>query len=133
MHNIPLHLIPPQGLILAYFSNGILFDTYTVSEGRIHCQGLIRFADDTMTECHLFNRDTEYRAIFSQAQGQWITATLDKSQEQLIHPDLLYTQTVLVKKEYATRNDLPTQLHIINRYQYSAHDTLQLTNYRISY
>ncbi len=133
MHEFQIDRIPPKGYLLAYFGRGLLFDAYEVSGGSVVCEGLSRFADDEMTEYHFFNRDMEYRAIFSPSRNRWITKTLDKWQEELMEPDLIYAQTVMVKKEYASREGLPAQLVIVNRYEYSAHDTLVLKNYRISY
>jgi hypothetical protein len=48
-----------------------------------------------------------------------------------MEPDLIYTQTVILRKEY-TSPELK-HLVIVNRYEYSANDTLVLKNYRISY
>ena len=131
MYKFPIDIIPPKGYLLAYFRHGFLFDAYEVRDGSLCCQGLSQYADDEMTECHLFSRDAEYRAIYNQSRGKWITAVLDKRQEELMEPDLIYTQTVVLRKEY-TSPEL-NHLVIVNRYEYSANDTLVLKNYRISY
>jgi hypothetical protein len=37
-----------------------------------------------------------------------------------------------VKREYASREDLPEKLLVMNRYGYTENDTLALRDYRIS-
>ena len=133
MLNFPIDRIPPKGYLLAYFSTGILFDAYQVRDNAICCEALNRFANDEMTECHLFSREAEFRAVFSQSLGKWLTSSHTSQQEQMMDPDLIYAQQALLKQTYASRNDLPKQLIIINRYNYSANDTLVLKDYRISY
>lgn len=134
MYNIPINKIPPKGFILAFFPNSILFDAYEVHDNKVvFCNGLGEYADNEMTECHFFSRDAEFRAIFSQGRNQWIETTLHRQQEELMDRDLIYTQTVLVKKKFTSSEYLPKQLIIVNRYEYSANDTLVLKNYRISY
>ena len=47
-------------------------------------------------------------------------------------PDLLFSEDVLVKKEYAALRGIPEKLRVISRYRYSENDTLVLDLYRIS-
>ncbi len=46
--------------------------------------------------------------------------------------DLVFTEDVLVKKEYASIAGIPKKLRIVNRYEYSENDTLVLRNYRLA-
>ena len=45
---------------------------------------------------------------------------------------LQHEQVMLVKKEYASRGDLPDRLLVMNRYAFTENDTLALRDYRIS-
>ena len=49
-----------------------------------------------------------------------------------MEPDLLFTEEVLVKKEYTDIPGIPEKLRVINRYRYSENDTLVLKDYRIA-
>ena len=139
MYNIPIDKIPQKGYLLAYFRNAVLFEPYEVTEDHSQegktfvCEQLAKHSGDELMECHLFSRDTEYRAIYRESRYDWIETVLNKGQEESMDPDLIYSQTVMVKNEYAERALMPKRLVIVNRYEYSANDTLVLKNYRISY
>ena len=77
-------------------------------------------------------RDREYRLIARESGGDFIERVLTAEEEQNMDPDLIYEQETLVKREYASREDLPEKLLVMNRYGYTENDTLALRDYRIS-
>ena len=80
-------------------------------------------------ECHLFDQNKEYRMIFREARQDRVEAVLTRQQEEIMDPDLLYEEGVLLKNDKAAGID---SLKIINRYKFTENDTLVLRNYRIA-
>lgn len=131
MFELPLDMIPEKGYVIAVFEDKTLFEPYKLNEGKPVFEGCALFDDDPPLECHFFDEARELRIIRRESRDNTIVL-FERSEESLIESDLLYTQHVLVKQEYADRGDLPEKLRIINRFLYSENDTLILSNYRIS-
>lgn len=132
MNQISIEQLPGSGYLIAQLKSRLIFEPYTVKDGKLifHCSDLIE--KETITECHFFNRDREYRLIFRESRGDFIERVLTAEEERTMEPDLIYEQEMLVKKEYACREDLPEKLLVINRYVFTENDTLALLDYRIS-
>ena len=131
MFELPSEMIPEKGYVIAVFEDKTLFEPYEVIDGKPVFEGCALVDDDPPLECHFFDENRELRIIRRESRDNTIVL-LEGSEEALIESDLLYTQHVLVKREYADRADLPNKLRIINRFVYSENDTLILNNYRIS-
>ncbi len=78
-----------------------------------------------------FYETSELRLVHRESRNDTIEILLRESDETDMDQELLYTQEVLLKQEYTSRDDLPKKLRIINRFVYSDNDTLILNNYRI--
>ena len=127
-----IHLLPAQGFLLAYFPFALLFTPYEIREGQVYYPQAQRFAQETPSECHFFDKDTDVHIVRRQSRGDLCIVRLTAQEEQQMDPDLLYTEDVLVREEYSRQKGYPQKLRIINRYQYSENDMLVLKNARIS-
>ena len=132
MLGISIEKAPERGFILACFRARPVFGRYERRNGEIVFEGWEAFREETPQECHLFDADTEYRMVVRQARGDRIELVLTAREEETMEPDLLYTENVLIREEYRQAGTVPGTIAVINRYQYSADDTLVLKNYRLS-
>ena len=132
MNWFSIEKIPKSGLVMAYFRDALAFSPYEVTEDGLKVQGKAFFDEEMPYECHFFDRDREYRVVKRQARNDVIERILTKEEEEKMESDLLFTEEVLVKKEYADIPGVPERLRIINRYRYSENDTLVLLDYRIA-
>ncbi len=125
--------LPPKGYILAYFRDRLVFEPYTAEDGKLIFGSSELLERETPQECHFFDKEHDCYMIRRQSRNDMIVKVRTAEEEKDTEPDLIFIQTVLVKDEYAAREDLPSALRIINRYEYSDSDTLVLRNYRLSY
>ena len=132
MIGISIDKAPVKGYLLAYFRDALVFEPYTVENGRLVFPGCECYQETVPTECHLFDRNTEYRMILREARRDRVEVILTRQEEESMDPELLYEEDVLVRDEYAGKRGLPERLRIVNRYTYTEHDTLALKNYRIA-
>ena len=132
MIGIHLDMVPVKGYLLAYFQDALVFEPYTVENGRLVFLECEVYQKMVPKECHLFDENTEYRMILREARGDRVEVILTRQEEETMDPDLLYEEEVLVKTEYSGKAGLPERLKIINRYMYTENDTLVLKNYRIA-
>ena len=133
MNRIRIEQIPKAGYVIVQLKSTLLFEPYTVENGKLLFQGSEHLEEEPLKECHFFSRDREYRLIARESRGDFIERVLTAEEEQYMDPDLIYEQETLVKREYASREDLPEKLLVMNRYGYTENDTLALRDYRISY
>jgi hypothetical protein len=132
MNRIRIERLPKAGYVIAQLKSTLLFEPYTVEDGKLLFRSSERLEEEPLKECHFFNRDREYRLIVRESRGDLIERVLTAEEEQSMDPDLVYEQEMLVKREYASRGDLPEKLLVMNRYGYTENDTLALRDYRIS-
>ena len=132
MIGISMDKAPEKGYLLAYFRDALVFEPYTVENGRLVFPGYELYQEAVPKECHLFDRNTEYRMILREARRDRVEVILTRQEEESMDPELLYEEDVLVRGEYAGKRGLPERLRIVNRYTYTEHDTLVLKNYRIA-
>ena len=133
MRGINVEMVPQEGCLLAYFDNSLVFVPYTVKNGRAVFAGDAEYQDMEPRECHLFDGEREYRMIRREARNDKVEIVLSRHEEDLMDPDLIYEERVMVKEEYFLKGNLPEYLKIINRYMFTDNDTLVLKNYRISF
>lgn len=129
---IRIDKIPPKGLVMAYFKDKLVFSSYEVTKDGLNLTDQALFDSETPYECHFFDEDTEYRMVQRESRGDFIHRVLIGEEEDAMVPDLIFTEDVLVKEEYASLPGMPRKLRIINRYRYSENDTLTLQDYRIA-
>ena len=129
MLGITLDKAPAKGYLLAYFRNALVFEPYTVENGRLVFPGCESWQKTAPKECHLFDQNKEYRMIFREARQDRVETVLTRQEEETMDPDLLYEEEVLVKNDEAAGID---SLRIVNRYMFTENDTLVLRNYRIA-
>lgn len=132
MNQISIEQLPDSGYLIAQLESSLIFEPYTVKDRKLFFHGNELIEKEKIKECHFFNRDREYRLIFRESRGDFIERVLTAEEEQKMNPDLIYEQEMMIKKEYACREDLPEKLLIINRYYFTENDTLALRDYRIS-
>ena len=132
MDIISTEKLPEKGLVMAYFKNELLFSPYEVTEKGLSLPEKALFDAGMPYECHFFDEDREYRLVRRSARNDVIEKVLSKEQEEEMSHDLIFTEDVLVKKEYADIPGIPEKLRVINRYGYSENDTLVLRDYRLS-
>lgn len=132
MNRIKIELLPEAGYVIAQLRSTLLFEAYTVKDGKLLFQGSDLLEKEPIKECHFFSRDKEYRLLVRESRGDFIERVLTAEEEQAMDPDLLYEQEMLVKEEYACRGELPEKLLVMNRYEFTENDTLALKDYRIS-
>ena len=132
MNRIRTELLPEAGYAIIQLKTALLFEPYTVENGKLLFPGCERLEKEAVTECHFFSRDSEYRLVARESRGDLIERVLTAAEETEMDPDLLYEQEMMVKEEYAARDDLPDRLRVMNRYAYTENDTLTLRDYRIS-
>ena len=132
MDQIRIDQLPEAGYVIAQLRSALLFEAYTVKDGKLLFQGSECLEKEPVKECHFFTRDREYRLVARGSRGDFIERVLTAEEEQAMDPDLLYEQEMLVKKEYTCRGDLPEKLLVMNRYRFTENDTLALKDYRIS-
>ena len=132
MNQIRIDQLPEKGYVIFQSRSTLLFEPYTVENGRLLFKGCECLEKEPLTVCHFFNRDREVRLVARESRGDIIERVLTAEEETDMEPDLLYEQVMLVKKEYASRNDLPDRLLVMNRYAFTENDTLALQDYRIS-
>ena len=121
MKQLSTESIPGKGYCLLSFRNALVFEPYECRDGLLFFNG--RF----------FDRDRDCHMVFREARGDCCERIYTQEEEKSMDPDLLYTEKVLLREEYAGRAGYPSRLVIVNRYRYSQSDTLILKNYRISY
>ena len=131
MNGISIGKLPRKGLVLAYFPDRLVFSTYCVKGEELLTQEKELFEKVCPDECHFFDHDTEYRLVQRRSRGEVIELVLTADEEEGTDPDLLFTEDVLVSKEY-TETGMPEKLQVTSRYRYSDNDTLILDMYRIS-
>ena len=132
MMKIEVEKLPKQGLVMAYFKERLFFSPYSVQDGSIVLPEKTIFFDEEPYECHFFDCRKEYRRILRASRGDIIEQILTEEDETKMPKDLVFTEDVLVKKEYASIAGIPKKLRIVNRYEYSENDTLVLRNYRLA-
>lgn len=132
MLGISIEKAPEKGFILACFRDRPVFAPYERKNGEIVFEGWEAFREEMPQECHLFDADTEYRIVARRSRGDRIELVLTAREEATMEPDLLYTENVLLREEYRQDGTMPGTIAVINRYQYSADDTLVLKSYRLS-
>ena len=132
MNRIRIERLPKAGYVIAQLRSTLLFEPYTVEDGKLLFRDRERLEEEPLTECHFFSRDREYRLTARESRGDYIERVLTAEEERSMDPDLIYEQEMLVKREYASREDLPEKLLVMNRYGYTENDTLALQDYRIS-
>jgi len=130
MNQISIEQLPDSGYLIAHLESSLIFEPYTVKDGKLFFHGSELIEKEKIKECHY--RDREYSLIFRESRGDFIERVLTAEEEQKMNPDLIYEQEMMIKKEYACREDLPEKLLIINRYYFTENDTLALRDYRIS-
>ena len=132
MIKLPLEKIPEKGLVLADFADMTVFEPYEIKNGELCLSSREVFEQQIPIECHFFDDTSELRVVHRGSRNDTIEILLRESDELGMDRELLYTQEVLLKQEYTSRDDMPKKLRIINRFVYSDNDTLILSNYRIS-
>lgn len=132
MKQIPLDQLPKKGLVMAYFHESLLFSPYEVEGDQLRIAVENTFEKEEPYECHFFDETKEYRRIRRAARKDVIERILTEKEEKKMPKDLLYTEEMLVKKEYLEIPGIPEKLRVINRYQYSENDTLVLKDYRMA-
>ena len=132
MIGICLEKAPSKGYLLAYFRDTLVFEPYTIENGRLVFSDWEVYQELAPKECHLFDENTEYRMILREARGDLVEVILTRQEEETMDPNLLYEEEVLVKNEYSEKEGFPERLKVINRYTYTENDTLVLKNYRIA-
>lgn len=132
MNGISNEKIPPKGLVIAYFRNRLLFSPYEVSGNELKLPQKALFDAETPYECHFFDRDREYRLIRRESRNDVIERILSVEDEEMTDPELLFSEDVLIKKEYADIPGIPEKLRVISRYRYSENDILVLKDYRLA-
>lgn len=132
MLGITIDRVPRKGYLLAYFRDALVFEPYSVEDGRLVFPGWEAWQDAAPVECHLFDCDREYRMVSREQQGDRVEMLFTRQEEEAMEPDLLYEEEPLIREEYAGRAGFPNRLKIVNRYSYSENDTLVLVNYRIA-
>lgn len=128
MYNYPIDKLPAKGYMLAYFAEQPVFAPYEIRDGAICFAGCEILDQEMPRECHFFDRNTEYRLVKREFRNDVIETVFTEKEEEIMDPDLLYVEEVLVRKEYKGIE----KLRIVNRYAYSDNDTLILKNYRIA-
>ena len=132
MMKIKVDKLPKQGLVMAYFKERLFFSPYFVREGDLVLPEKTVWDSEEPYECHFFDGRKEYRRILRAFRGDIIEQILTEEDEAQMQKDLVFTEEVLVKKEYASMAGIPEKLRIVNRYEYSENDTLVLRNYRLA-
>lgn len=132
MMEIRIDKIPSKGLVMAYFKDKLVFSSYEVTKDGLNLADKALFDVETPYECHFFDAKTEYRMVKRESRSDFIHRILTKEEEDAMVPDLIFTEDVLVKEEYASLPGIPKKLRIINRYRYSENDTLTLQDYRMA-
>ncbi|MBR0382986.1 MAG: hypothetical protein IJH71_11195 [Eubacterium sp.] len=132
MIGIRLDMAPQKGYLLAYFRDALVFEPYTIENGRLVFPECEVYQEMSPKECHLFDENTEYRMIFREARDDRVEVILTRQEEETMDPNLIYEEEVLVKNEYSGKAGIPKSLKVINRYMYTENDTLVLKNYRIA-
>lgn len=132
MNRIPLEKIPKKGLVMAYFHETLLFSPYEIDGEQLRMTAENAFEKEEPYECHFFDGTKEYRRIKRAARGDVIERILTEEEEKDLPGELLFTEDMLVKREYVQIPGIPEKLRVINRYQYSENDTLILKDYRIA-
>ncbi|MBQ9526437.1 MAG: hypothetical protein IJR68_02405 [Fretibacterium sp.] len=123
---------PARGYILAYYPDTLVFEPYILQGDCPVFEGWEALRGAKPRECHLFDDSREVRIINRESAKDRLEIVLTREEERGMDPDLIFVEDVLVKPQYAGGGGRPKTLKIINRYRYSAFDTLTLDNYRIS-
>ena len=133
MKQLSTESIPGKGYCLLSFRNALVFEPYECRDGLLFFNGRDRLEWEQPYECRFFDRDRDCHMVFREARGDFCERIYTQEEEKSMDPDLLYTEKVLLREEYAGLAGYPSRLVIVNRYRYSQSDTLILKNYRISY
>ncbi len=128
-----IDIIPAKGYILAYLKQDLIFEPYEVKHGKLCFKGSERLKCEQPSECHFFDRESDYRIVVRESRGDVREALMTEEEERYMDSDLLFIEEALIKEEYAQKEGFPKKLRVINRYRYSDNDTLVLYNYRISF
>lgn len=128
-----LKTIPGSGYVFACFRDKIVFEQYEITDGRLISESMDIFEREDPKECHFFNAQEDLHIIYRESRGDTVSVLLTEDEEKNMEPDLLFTEEVLVRKEFSAKAGIPEKLRIVNRYRYSENDTLVLRNYRICY
>ncbi|OUP84350.1 hypothetical protein B5F07_07760 [Lachnoclostridium sp. An169] len=122
-------LVPPEGILLAYFRMGIVFSPYRKTGEMIEVSpewaDHLHREEDPLLELHLFDEEREYR-LFRDADGKYaqdVVSDTDQAGKDL------YTEEMYLEKPYAS---VCRKLRVVNYISYTDEGMLEITNYRLS-
>lgn len=124
---IQYNLEPPgQGKALIYFLTKLYYGTYRLEENELELDGDILDIQEQeeVLEMHLFNENTEYRKMQSQAKKGHIETLVD---DITAKPDLIITENCFLLPEYAPEQ----KIGVVSYLRYDENDMLKLINYRL--
>ena len=125
--------IPAEGYLIAVFKNRILFERCRKETDGLCFPGEEEIRTEELLRLHCFDRDTEYRLLVTDDGDRLVELVLNAEQEKAMEPDLLFEDEMLVRPEYRPEQIGIQKLKVINRYRYTAFDTMTPDNYRISF
>ena len=119
---------PKRGKALIYFLTKLYYGTYRLEGNELELDGAISDMTEQgqreILEMHLFDEDTEYRKVHSQARRGYIEALIN---DRTTKSDLNIMENCFLLQEY-----LPEEkLGVVSYLQYDENDMLELINYRL--
>lgn len=134
---------PVKGRALIYFRTRLYYGSFSRKQKEIELmvkeEKEILLLDgsqeiDTILELHLFDREREYRAVYSQAKREYLeNIILDKSEEKPKNADEKGKDSKLQICEecYLLSGYQDEKIGIVNYMQFNEEDMLSLVNYRL--
>lgn len=136
---------PLKGRALIYFRTRLYYGSFTREEIRIELnrkeEKEILLLDgeqkqDTILELHLFDKEKEYRMVYSQARGEYleyvISDDLNKVEEKNgKSPDKEDSNFQICEECYLLPEYDDEKIGIMNYMQFNEEDMLSLVNYRL--
>ena len=69
MNQIRIDQLPEKGYVIFQSRSTLLFEPYTVENGRLLFKGCECLEKEPLTVCHFFNRDREVRLVARESRG----------------------------------------------------------------
>lgn len=123
---------PRAGWILAVLDNEVLMEKYAREGDTLRFPGCEKMTSAALRRCHCFDEHMEYRWMRIGSRGRSLEKVLTAEEETEMAPDLLFMDRMILSEKYMPPEQGLWAIRVMNRYRYTASNTLTLENYRFA-
>jgi len=117
-----LNTAPETGRAMIYYQTGIYYGDYKFENGELKLSDGNPW-ESTVLELHLFDANTEYRAVYSQMENGYMETVIQDASQKA---DVRIPEECFLLPEYSDQ-----KIGIMNYLCFDEDDLLHLANYRI--